>query len=189
MFPEYDTVVGYAVTCREDTTTPRPGNQFSFERVYKVIDESSMPTIVVCQDAGTMRERSCHLGDMMATVMHTLGAVGFVTDGGIRDLKGLKANAPGFQVFAGGTVAGAGDAQLVDVGTPVSIFGLIVSPGDLLVGDANGLVSVPLDAIDDVLQEAEAVLEREQNLVSFISSPDFSLESYMARRRPPANPS
>jgi 4-hydroxy-4-methyl-2-oxoglutarate aldolase len=183
LFPDLGTVVGYAVTCREDTTTPRGDAHTSFEAVYRAIDAAGRPTIVVCEDVGTDRSRSCHLGDMMSTLMQSLGAVAFVTDGGVRDTDGIRQNAPGFQVFAAGAVPGAGESHVVEVGTNVRLGGMDVRPDDLIVGDANGLLSVPEDSIDDILSEAARVREREAGLVEFMHGPDFSLDGYMERRR------
>ena len=183
LFPELGTVVGYAVTCREDTTTPRGAMHTSFEAVYRAIADDGRPVIVVCEDMSNERVRSCHLGDMMSTLMHGIGAVAFVTDGGVRDLEGIRQNAPGFQVFAAGTVPGAGESHVVDVGQNVWVGGLEVAAGDLLVTDTNGVLSMPIEHIDDILAEADRVREREAGLVEFMHGPDFSLDGYLSRRR------
>ena len=86
--------------------------------------------------------KSNQFGDVMVTTFQRMGAVGAVTDGGIRDLAGMRARAPGFQMFAAGNVPASGVALVVAVGIEVSIFGLPIRPGELLHGDANGLISI-----------------------------------------------
>jgi 4-hydroxy-4-methyl-2-oxoglutarate aldolase len=184
LLPELKPVVGYAVTCREDTITPRGANKTDFEVVYQAIHASPLPAIVVCQDVGPDRWRSCHLGDMMSTFMRLIGAAAFITDGGIRDIAGIKENAPGFQVFGLGMVPGAGESHVVDVGSPVSIGGLEVATGDLLIADVSGIVAIPADSVDEILVEAERVRVRERDGVAFMRSKDFSYEAYLERRRP-----
>jgi len=110
------------------------------------------------------------------TTFSRLGAVGAVTDGGIRDLVGMRRRAPGFQMFAAGAVPSAGVSIVVEVGLTVSICGLTIRPGELLHGDANGLITVPESIADQVAAEGRRVLEKEQKKVEFIMSDDFSLE-------------
>lgn len=51
---------------------------------------------------------------------------------------------------------------------PVSLGGMLVTPGDLIVGDANGVIAVPYDDIDFVVQEAKAIQQREDGIVAQI---------------------
>jgi 4-hydroxy-4-methyl-2-oxoglutarate aldolase len=179
LFPELEPVVGFAVTCREDTTSPRSGDRVAFGAIYKLCEASPNPTIVVCQDMSGARSRSCHLGDIMSTVMQRLGVVAFVTDGGVRDLEGIRTNAPGFQVFASGLVPGAGESHVIDVGTPVCLGGMEVQPGDLVFGDLNGLLTIPVGQLDTVIDEAHRVRDREGERVAFIRGDDFTLDAYL----------
>jgi len=180
LFPDLQPVAGYAVACLEDTTTPLQGPGRGLEDLYRAIERSPKPVVVVCQDIGLDRLRSCHLGDVMATVMQRLGAVAFVTDGGVRDLNGIRQNARGFQVFATGAVPSEGMPNLVAVQTPVSIFGLQVEPGALLHGDINGLISVPLDAISEIALDSQRVADYSRDRSLFLQSSAFSLQGYLA---------
>lgn len=180
LIPELPASVGFAVTCREDTTTGLTGN--GFDAVYEAIEQSEKPVVVACQDVGQDRWRSCHLGDVMAATMQALGAVAFVTDGGIRDVEGIRTNATGFSVLAAGCVPAAGAPAIVDVGTTVSIFGMSISPGDLVFVDANGACIVPTQALTDVLREAQRIKGYEHDLMQTIHAVDFSLDSLKAAR-------
>jgi 4-hydroxy-4-methyl-2-oxoglutarate aldolase len=166
-FPDLPPVVGFAVTCREDTTTTS-GIRAPFDPVYDALRGGPHPAIVVCQDVGMDAARSCHLGDVMAARMQSLGAVGFVTDGAVRDIRGISVNAPGFQVVALGAVPAAGSPSLIDVGTVVSLDGLVVAPGDLLVIDANGVLSIPQTDLPAVIEEAGRIIQHERQLIESI---------------------
>jgi regulator of RNase E activity RraA len=119
----------------------------------------------------------------MSTVMRRIGVKAFITDGGVRDIDGIRTNAPGFQVFASGLVAGAGECSVIDVGSTVWIGGMQVSPGDLICGDGNGLVSIPPGSLANVVAETRKVRERETELLTFIRSDGFTLEKYFEGRR------
>jgi regulator of RNase E activity RraA len=137
--------------------------------------------VVVFQSVGVDRLRTNQFGDIMVTTFSRLGAVGAVTDGGIRDLAGMRLRAPEFQMFAAGAVPAGGVSMIVDVGVPVEIFGLTIRPGELLHGDANGLISVPLEIADRVAAEGRKVLEKERDKIEFLMSDDFSVERLAER--------
>jgi regulator of RNase E activity RraA len=182
LLPELPPMVGYAVTCTGDSTSPRtPGRKSRMRQLYEAIRDSDKPVVVVCQNVGPDRLRSNHFGDIMATTFQRLGAVGAVTDGGIRDLAGVRERAPGFQMFAPGAVPSGGIAYIVDVGVPVSVGGMSISPGDLIHGDANGLVVIPPAIADQIPEKAQAVLDKERDKVAFITSDEYSLEEHARR--------
>ena len=181
MFPDLPPVVGYAVTCTADSTSPGKNRPSHDEAFYRAIENAPKPCIVVMKDAGPNRLRSCHAGDVMASLFHRFGAVAVITDGGVRDLAGVRQRAPGLQMFAPGVVVAHGVPTIVEVGMAVSVCGLTVRPGDLLHGDANGLVSIPLAIADKVAAQAEKVWQEEREEVEFIKRPEFTIESLAAR--------
>jgi 4-hydroxy-4-methyl-2-oxoglutarate aldolase len=181
-YPDYKPAIGYVVTCTEDTASPgRKGEKeryLNYELLYRAIEASPKPVILVIKNIGSDRLRSDHLGDIMATMFHRLGVAALVTDGGIRDVDGIRERAPGFQVFAAGTVVSHGIPRLVELGTTVSVFGLTTKPGELLHGDVNGLVSIPLSIADKLADQARKVIELELRKVKFIQNPNFSLDAW-----------
>lgn len=100
-------------------------------------------------------------GLMSAGVLHR-GGVGAVVDGGVRDLHQIAAM--DFPVFAAyrSPLDIRGRAEVVDFGTPVTFRGLDIVPGQLVFADANGIVAVPPDAEEQVLEQCEDLIEREQ---------------------------
>jgi len=180
-FPELPPMVGYAVTCIVETTSPEPSGPNRLTDVFDAVAASPQPAVVVMQHQGPHRLRSCMVGDMFCTSLHKLGAAGVVTDGGVRDISGIRHRAPGFQVFAGGLVVSHGLPTYLDVNVPVTICGLPIRPGDLLHGDGSGLVSIPLDIADSVLEQAKAVLKKESEYIDFLNSGAISLEELKYR--------
>lgn len=177
-------MVGYAITCTGDSTSPRgfwssPRNVGVSSRIrelYESVRDSVQPVVVVCQDIGSERLKSNHFGDIMATTLLRLGAVGAATDGGIRDLDGIRDRAAGFQMFAAGIVPAGGVARIVDVDVKVSICGMTIAPGDLLHGDINGLISIPRTIATAVADLGRQILIAEEHKISTIKSPQFKLE-------------
>ncbi len=115
LFPALGTMLGYAVTCTGRSTVPGPpGNHAGAVRLWEAIEESPKPCVVVIKDVGPDRHRSCHYGDMMATLSKRLGAIGLVTDGGVRDVRTVEEM--GFHYFAAGVTPAHGNNEIVEVG-------------------------------------------------------------------------
>lgn len=180
-FPDLPPTVGYAVTCIADSTSPEPAGPNRLADLFDAVASAPKPAVVVMQHQGPQRLRSCFVGDMVCTSLHKLGVAGLATDGGVRDLSGIRNRAPGFQVFSGGVVVSHGLPVYLDVNVPVTICGLAIRPGDLLHGDESGLVSLPLDIVDSVLEQARAVLNKESEFIDFLSSGSFSLDELKYR--------
>src|SRR5690606_26933118 len=134
IFPELGTMMGYAVTCTADSTTPERENRGGIFRLWEALEKSPKPAVLVMQTIGHDRNRSCHLGEVMAATARALGAIGCVTDGGLRDITEIK-EMGGFQLFCPGFVVSHGNPVICDVGVDVEVSGLKVQMGDLLHGD------------------------------------------------------
>jgi len=180
-FPDLRPMVGYAVTCKMDSTSPRPRSPNRILYLLDVIQGSPKPSIVVIQDCGSDRARSCFVGDMMCAACQRLGAVGIVTDGGIRDLAGIRRRAPDFQIFTRGAVVSHGNVVVVEVGIPVSICGLDIRPGDLVHGDESGLLKVPLDIVPSVLEQARVVRNMETEFFEFLQGSSYTYDALKNR--------
>lgn len=172
IFPELPPTVGYAVTCTVDSTTE--GRQgIGFNKLYELLSQSPKPAVVVMQDVGPDRLRSCHAGEVMSTTMKRLGAVGILTDGGLRDVKEVRALG-GFQYFCLGLVASHGNPVCVSVGGEVTISGMRVCMGDLLHGDVNGVVHIPDACASEVAEVAYRVWAQEEETMRRIMHTEFT---------------
>lgn len=97
------------------------------------------------------------------------GAVAVVTDGLARDTPGIRQN--GLPVFCSGVTPNSATASGPGVvGELVVVGGVAVHPGDIVVGDADGVVIVPLGRADDVLQRLAGVRAREADLAQKLAA-------------------
>ena len=104
----------------------------------------------------------------MATVFTRMGAIGVVSDCGVRDIPEVRAM--GMHYFARGAVASHAYFHIVRVGVPVQIQGFVVKPGDILHGDENGLISVPECDWAALERAVDDVRDRERRLMDFVRS-------------------
>ena len=179
-FPELGVMLGYAVTATVDSMTPsRQQSRAPMMRLWEALAAAPKPAVLVFKDLSPRNSHSCHCGDVMASTAHALGAIGLVTDGGIRDLEGVRAL--GFQYFAPGMTPAHGRHQVVDVNVPVVVSEVEVLPGDLIHGDRNGVVKVPLEIAARVPQAATKIARQEQEMIDFVSGDGFSLDGLRRR--------
>jgi len=172
--PEAGFMLGYAVTCKGDSTTESKDRR-EHTSLYRAIHElQPLPAVVVIGDDGdpSRLHLSCHAGEMMATTMKRVGAVGLVTNGGLRDIREINALG-GFHYYGRGLVVAHGRPCIYDVGATVTIDGMEVHPGDLLHGDENGIVVIPAEIADKVAAKAREHRDMEQERLKEILSPEF----------------
>ena len=181
-FPELGSMVGYAVTCTADSTTEKRSEERGLLRLWAAIEASPKPAVLVIKDIGPERTRSCHMGEVMATTAKSLGAIGCISDGGLRDVVEVRALG-GFQYFCPGFVVSHGNPFILDVNVPVTLDGMAVQPGDLLHGDVNGLLVVPDEIADKVVEEAERVRSAEREILEFVRAPGLTVEKLRSFQR------
>ena len=101
-------------------------------------------------------------GDIKFLRMKQLGAGGLVTDGGVRDSISLKEY--GFPVYSASLTAKQGPAEFWpwQVNDAIQCGGVLVRPGDALVGDDDGVVVVPQSIVDEVIEIAHQREEVEE---------------------------
>ena len=172
LIPGLGTMLGYAVTCKGDSTTEGKNVEREHQKLYGAIATSPKPAIVVIQDDGRDRVHSCHAGEMMTTTMKRVGAIGLVTDGGLRDIHEVKALGE-FHYFGAGLVVAHGNPLIYEVGAEVTISGVKIRPGDLLHGDENGITVIPEEIADQVVTAAMKIRDSEQKRLKEILSPEF----------------
>ena len=130
------------------TVRTRPGDNLF---IHKAID-SALPGDVVVVDAGGDCTNSL-MGEMMLTHSETRGLAGVVLDGAIRD-SGYVGN-HGYPVFAVGvTERGPYQSGPGELNVPIAMGGLVVMPGDLIIGDDDGVICVPFDMTEDIYADA-----------------------------------
>jgi 4-hydroxy-4-methyl-2-oxoglutarate aldolase len=148
--PESSTCVGTALTCYAG-----PDDTLAILAAFEVAEPGD---IVVASTEGF--KESAVVGDLFAAMARTSGIVAIVTDGLARDSSGIIDS--GLPVFASGvspnSAARSGPGT---VGLPITISGVRVASGDVVIGDRDGIVVIPHDDLDDVYEQLEAVRSAE----------------------------
>jgi regulator of RNase E activity RraA len=147
--------------------------------LWEALEAAPKPAVLVIKDVGPHPHRSCHMGEIMATIAKALGAVGCVCDGGLRDVLEVEALG-GFQYFCPGFVVSHGNPVLCEVNVPVTVAGMTVQPGDLLHGDINGVTVVPHAIAARVADEALLVRASEKVILDLARSPGFTVAALRA---------
>lgn len=151
--PGFGPMIGTAVTCEMDTST-RGGNaafDLFFEQLEQ-IQKMAEPAVWVVKAVGSRPDHECILGDGMAKNLHSMGCIGVVTDGGLRDLAGF-ATVP-FHAFARGTVIHHSPIRFISINKPVEIGGLTIQTGDTIHGSSEGVIRVPKTCIEILPERA-----------------------------------
>ena len=125
--PDAGFMLGYAVTCKGDSTTEDKNRREHTDLYRAIAAMQPLPAVVVIGDDGdpSKLHLSCHAGEMMSTTMKRVGAVGLVTNGGLRDIREITALG-GFHYFGRGLVVAHGRPSIYDVGATVKIDGMEV---------------------------------------------------------------
>jgi 4-hydroxy-4-methyl-2-oxoglutarate aldolase len=173
ILPELGTMVGYAATGTYMASRPGVEDEDGMDQeLWKHALSIPAPRIVVVQDIDNPPCIGSLWGEVNGTIHKALGCAGTITNGGVRDLDEVRAM--GFHFFASCVIPSHAYVHVVETGKPVMIGGLTVHPGDLLHADQHGVVSIPHEIAAEVAARGLEVEEREQKIISFFRSPDFS---------------
>jgi RraA family protein len=126
--------------------------------VHKAIDTARRGDVIVV-DAGGFLDNAL-IGELMMSRARQRGVAGLVIWGAIRDSAEIGAGS--YPVFAAGvTHRGPYKNGPGEINVPIVIGGMVVNPGDIIVGDADGLVAIPLELAPKILASAKAILAKE----------------------------
>lgn len=139
---------------REDLFAARGGGQNAQKRAFDAVGEGE---VIVIEARG--EQGSGTLGDILAIRAHARGAAAIVTDGGVRDAEAVAA--VGIPVFTAGPHPAVLGRRHVPWETDVAVGcgGTTIEPGDILVGDGDGVIVLPPALADEV---ADAALAQEE---------------------------
>lgn len=112
----------------------------------------------------TRDEDAAHLGEFSTLALQSRGCRGAVVDGGVRDVRSILDQE--FPVFSRYLTPADSPPRwrLANWDVPIHIGAVEVSPGDVLVGDIDGVVCVPRDIREEVLQRAEETIDTEDTV-------------------------
>ena len=156
-------IVGPAVTVREEPTTEKVPPSHALE----LIDNSAPGSVIVIAIDG-FRDVAVWGGLMTAGAVAN-GLEGAVLDGGVRDVEEIERDF-GFPVFSRSICPSTtvGRFKTVAANVPVSVGGVTVNPGDLIVGDRDGVIVVPSGMAEAVLKGAQEIEDREREQTRLI---------------------
>jgi regulator of RNase E activity RraA len=161
---EHLTILGPACTVKV-----YPGDNLM---VHKSLD-IARPGDVIVVDAGGS-PMTAVLGDLVSTKARHRGIGGFVVDGLIRDLPAIRALGD-FPVFARGvTPIGPLHRGPGEINYPICAGGIVVHPGDVIVGDLNGVVVIPRDIAEDLLERLTNRAAAEADYTAAVARGEFS---------------
>jgi len=142
--------------------------------VHKCLDVAQ-PGDVVVIDAGSSMMNGV-VGDLISTKARHRGIQGFVVDGLIRDLPDIRA-LEDFPVFARGvSPIGPLHRGPGEINHSVSAGGIVVHPGDIIVGDLNGVVVVPRGIAPELLERLRTRVAVEADYTDAVRRGEFSNE-------------
>lgn len=127
----------------------------------EAVDSILIGEVVVVSTAGS--KRNAPWGELLSTASRARGARGAVIDGLVRDVK--KIEELGFPVFASGIkpVDSRGRGIVIDCNVRVDCGGVLVSPGDLVFADYDGVMIIPAEVLPDVIRLATEKVTRENH--------------------------
>ena len=161
--PEQPPMVGIAFTMRfipsrEDMDGPTSKNRSMVQP--QAMEECPPGHVLVVDSRGDARAASA--GDLYVGRLKARGCAGIVTDGGLRDTDGIfKTGLPAYHRRASSPPSPIAHHPC-DLNLPIGCGGVAVYPGDVIVGDCDGVVVIPPDIVDDVAEEALATTEYEE---------------------------
>ena len=173
MFPDLGGMIGYAVTAKI-AAREKPQTSLAYGDMFDAMAGVPKPLVVVIEDLDWPHPIGSYWGEVNGSIYKGMGCVGLVTNGGVRDLDEVVET--GFHFFASCVLVSHAYVHLEEVGTPVSVGGLTVSPGDLLHGDKHGVVSIPNDIAGEVAAASADVERRERPIIDFARSSEMSAE-------------
>lgn len=160
--PGIGPVAGVAVTCRLDSSSPSTttADIDPFWRQLEEMQAKRMPTIWVVQCVGSRPRHECVIGEGMAKLLAAAGCAGLVTDGGVRDVRGLLATP--FPAWCNGVVVHHGPMRFTGCGEPVEVGGVTIRPGDVIHADNEGVVVLPPKCLPRLADAAGRMRAAEQ---------------------------
>lgn len=165
---------GAAVAGPAFTVATRPGHNLPIHRALAVAPHGS---VLVVATGGVEGHPWGYWGDILTVAAQARGIAGLVIDGCVRDLAAIAAS--GFPVFARGTaIRGTEKSPDGEVGGTLVLGHAVVRSGDLIVGDADGVVAVPAARAAEAVAAARARTDKEAGIIAALKGGATTLEIY-----------
>ena len=159
--PELGPMVGYAVTVVIEPSKERHKKQRpdAWSQYRRYVAHQHGPKVVVIQDKDNPGVIGSFWGEVNANIHRSLGCVGTITDGAIRDYDEMKHC--GFKALARRLCVGHAHAWPISWGEPVEVFGCVIQPGQLIHADQHGFLAIPPED-EAALLSATSTMDRHE---------------------------
>jgi len=152
--PGTRTMAGTAVTARS-----RGGDNLTYLRALEFCRPGD---VLVIDGGGDLANAG--VGGILSFYAASIGVVGVVIDGAIRDVAEIRER--DFPVYARGvTHRGPYKDGPGEINVPISVGGMVVNPGDIVVGDQDGLLAIPQEGVGALIEKARAHLATEAETI------------------------
>ncbi|HEX7928713.1 MAG TPA: RraA family protein, partial [bacterium] len=146
------------------TVKTRPGDNLMVHKALNIAE----PGDVVVVDAGGDLTNAI-IGELMLRFAMERKLGGVVIDGAVRDSGFIRANS--FPVYAAGvTHRGPYKDGPGEINVPIALDGMVIEPGDLIVGDEDGLLCIPFDQVDALYAATREKFDGEQAMIAQIKA-------------------
>jgi 4-hydroxy-4-methyl-2-oxoglutarate aldolase len=168
------TLAGSALTLRGEPTTSDDPN-IIFVPFLKMLGDVRPGSVLVYE---TNDDNAAHLGELSSETAKFRGARGAVIDGGARDTEYMVRL--GFPVFSRYRTMRdiRGRWRLTAYNVPITVGGVAIQPGDLVLGDRDGVIIIPQQIAEEVITKAEEVVNTENLVRKAILKGVLPLDAY-----------
>ena len=173
IFPDLGNMIGYAVTgVISASSPPSPHMRISRDEWVDYVLTVPQPRVIVLKDLDYPNVIGSYWGEVQSNVHKAIGCVGTVTDGGVRDLDEMKEL--GFFAFATEVMVSHAYVHMVEYGVPITVGGMTINPGDIIMGDKHGVLNIPKEVAPEIPSAVKKIEEDELKIIDFCRSDDFS---------------
>ena len=177
--PQSGPLVGFAKTAKIAALSPPNEDKEIIKNrrmeYYRYMSEVSGPSIAVIEDEDFPDCIGAYWGEINTKIHKRFGLSGVLTNGVVRDLGDL---AEDFPVVAGSIGPSHGFVHVREIDTPVSVFGITVSPGDLVHADRHGAVVIPNEVIPILKDAVHKLFASERLILDPAEKTGFSFDDF-----------
>jgi len=177
--PQSGPLVGFAKTAKIAALSPPNEDKEVIKNrrmdYYRYMSEVSGPSIAVIEDEDFPDCIGAYWGEINTKIHKRFGLSGVLTNGVVRDLGDL---AEDFPVVAGSIGPSHGFVHVREIDTPVSVFGITVSPGDLVHADRHGAVVIPNEVIPILKDAVHKLFASERLILDPAEKTGFSFDDF-----------
>jgi 4-hydroxy-4-methyl-2-oxoglutarate aldolase len=153
---------GVSLCGRAVTVLARPADNLMVHKALQIAEPGEVVVVATCGSEGT-----AVFGELMCHTAAAKQLGGIIVDGAIRDVDGISKL--GFPAFSRSVSPGGCDKDGPgEINVPIACGNVVVMPGDIVVGDEDGVAVVPRSHAEEVLASVEGLMAREKKRVAEI---------------------